>query len=85
MYLPIDPFVAVASSVAAVAIILYIREYFLRKKGFQLIQPPYMLKREVLEGAITLDAFEDAIYKIENEDLIIRKFSHLYKEASSLI
>ncbi len=35
MYLPIDPFVAVASSVAAVAIILYIREYFLRKKGFQ--------------------------------------------------
>ncbi len=44
---------------------------FLQKKGFELIQPPYMLKREVLEGAITFDVFEDAIYKIENEDLYL--------------
>lgn len=44
---------------------------FLSKKGFTLIQPPYMLKREVLEGATTLDTFEDAIYKIEGEDLYL--------------
>lgn len=44
---------------------------FLFKKGFQLIQPPYMLKKEVLEGATTLDTFEDAIYKIEGEDLYL--------------
>ncbi len=44
---------------------------FLSKKGFQLIQPPYMLKRAALEGAITLDVFEDAIYKIEGEDLYL--------------
>ena len=44
---------------------------FLQEKGFELIQPPYMLKKEILEGAITFDVFEDAIYKIENEDLYL--------------
>src|SRR3972149_4190112 len=44
---------------------------FLSKKGFELIQPPYMLNRKALEGAITLDVFEDAIYKIEGEDLYL--------------
>lgn len=44
---------------------------FLSKKGFELIQPPYMLKKGALEGAITLDVFEDAIYKIEAEDLYL--------------
>jgi len=44
---------------------------FLRKKKFSLIQPPYMLNKKALEGAITLDVFEDAIYKIENEDLYL--------------
>ncbi len=44
---------------------------FLIKKGFIPIQTPYMLNRKALEGAITLDAFEEAIYKIENEDLYL--------------
>ena len=44
---------------------------FLSKKGLQPIQTPYMLNRKALEGAITLDAFEEAIYKIENEDLYL--------------
>ena len=44
---------------------------FLSKKGLELIQPPYMLKRAALEGATTLDVFEDAIYKIESEDLYL--------------
>jgi len=30
-----------------------------------------MLKRAALEGATTLDVFEDAIYKIESEDLYL--------------
>jgi len=44
---------------------------FLSKKGFTPIQTPYMLNRKALEGAITLDAFEEAIYKIEGEDLYL--------------
>ena len=44
---------------------------FLSKKGFIPIQTPYMLNRKALEGAITLDAFEEAIYKIEGEDLYL--------------
>ncbi|HZW58097.1 MAG TPA: serine--tRNA ligase [Nitrososphaerales archaeon] len=44
---------------------------FLRKRGFILIQPPYMLKREAISGAVILGDFEDVIYKIENEDLYL--------------
>ncbi|MEK6757855.1 MAG: serine--tRNA ligase [Nanoarchaeota archaeon] len=52
------------------AIIIFALD-FLQKKNFELIQPPYMLKKEAMEGAITFDAFEEAIYKIENEDLYL--------------
>lgn len=44
---------------------------FLTKKGFSLMQPPYMLRKEILETALTMDAFQDAIYKIEGEDLYL--------------
>ncbi len=44
---------------------------FLIKRGFQPIQPPYMLRKKILEGALTLDAFKDAIYKIDGEDLYL--------------
>jgi len=44
---------------------------FLREKKFTLIQPPYMLRRDALEGAVTLGAFEEMIYKIEGEDLYL--------------
>jgi len=44
---------------------------FLSKKKFELLQPPYMLKKDALEGATTFDVFEDAIYKIEGEDLYL--------------
>lgn len=43
----------------------------LSKRGFTLIQPPYMLRKSALQGAVTLDAFEDMIYKIEGEDLYL--------------
>ena len=44
---------------------------FLRSKGFILIQPPYMLKREAIGGAIIFSDFEDVIYKIQDEDLYL--------------
>ncbi len=44
---------------------------FLKKKGFTLMQPPFMLRKSVLEGAIPLGAFEEMIYKIEGEDLYL--------------
>jgi seryl-tRNA synthetase len=43
----------------------------LKKKGFTLMQPPYMLHRDVLSGAIPLSAFEEMIYKIQDEDLYL--------------
>ncbi|HSA73414.1 MAG TPA: serine--tRNA ligase [Nitrososphaeraceae archaeon] len=42
---------------------------FLVENGYQLFQPPYMLKNDAIKGSIILDDFEDVIYKIENEDL----------------
>ena len=42
---------------------------FLAKKEYSLVQPPYMINRESMEGAVIADDFEEVIYKIENEDL----------------
>ncbi len=41
------------------------------KRGYTLLQPPYMLRRAILESAVDLSAFEEAIYKVENEDLYL--------------
>ena len=42
---------------------------FLAKKEYSLIQPPYMINQESMEGAVIADDFEEVIYKIEDEDL----------------
>ncbi|HEX5920918.1 MAG TPA: serine--tRNA ligase [Nitrososphaeraceae archaeon] len=42
---------------------------FLEGYGYQLMQPPFMLKKDAIKGSIIMDDFEDVIYKIENEDL----------------
>ncbi|WP_371504095.1 serine--tRNA ligase [Nitrosopumilus adriaticus] len=42
---------------------------FLAKKEYSLIQPPYMINRESMEGAVIADDFEEVIYKVEEEDL----------------
>jgi len=42
---------------------------FLTTKDYSLIQPPYMINHQSMEGAVIADDFEDVIYKIENEDL----------------
>jgi len=44
---------------------------FLAKKEYSLIQPPYMINRESMEGAVIADDFEEVIYKIEDEDLYL--------------
>ncbi len=43
----------------------------LMKKGYTLIQTPYMLNRSALEGGVNLSEFEETLYKIENEDLYL--------------
>ena len=52
------------------AVISYALDY-LRQRDFILIQPPYMLKRDAIAGAVILGDFEEVIYKIENEDLYL--------------
>ena len=42
---------------------------FLQKKGYVLLQPPYMIRKEALEGAAILEDLDQVIYKIDSEDL----------------
>ena len=44
---------------------------FLNKKNYSLIQPPYMIKKESMEGAVISEDFEEVIYKIQDEDLYL--------------
>jgi len=44
---------------------------FLVKKGYLPIQPPYMLNKESMGGAVSLEDFEESIYKIQDEDLYL--------------
>ena len=44
---------------------------FLAEKNYSLIQPPYLIKRKSMEGAIIAEDFEDVIYKIQDEDLYL--------------
>jgi seryl-tRNA synthetase len=42
---------------------------FLSERSYTLIQPPYMIRKEPMAGAVILNDFHDVIYKIEEEDL----------------
>ncbi|RLJ10286.1 MAG: serine--tRNA ligase [Candidatus Aenigmatarchaeota archaeon] len=44
---------------------------FLVKKGYTLIEPPFMIKRKPYEGVTDLSDFENVMYKIEGEDLYL--------------
>lgn len=44
---------------------------FLHDKGYTLLQPPYMIRKNSMEGAVILGDFKDVIYKIEDEDLFM--------------
>ncbi len=43
----------------------------LTSKGYTLVEPPYLMKREPYEGVTSLGDFADVLYKIENEDLYL--------------
>jgi seryl-tRNA synthetase len=42
---------------------------YLQDQGYVPVQPPYMIRREPMEGAVVLEDFEHVIYKIHGEDL----------------
>jgi len=44
---------------------------YLIKEGYTVVQPPFMIRRDAMEGAVILSDFEETIYKIENEDLYL--------------
>lgn len=44
---------------------------FLDEKNYKLIQPPYMINKKSMEGAIIAEDFENVIYKIQDEDLYL--------------
>lgn len=43
----------------------------LTKKGFTLLEPPFMLNKAAYSGVTSLEDFEDALYKIEDKDLYL--------------
>jgi seryl-tRNA synthetase len=42
---------------------------YLSGRGYTLVQPPYMIRKGAMEGAVILGDFEQVIYKLEDEDL----------------
>ena len=42
---------------------------FLSEHGYTPVQPPYMIRKEPMSGAVILADFQDVIYKVEGEDL----------------
>ena len=44
---------------------------FLVEQGYELFQPPYMIKGEAMRGAIIADDFEKDIYKIQDQDMFL--------------
>jgi seryl-tRNA synthetase len=50
------------------ALIIYALN-FLEENGYNLIQPPFMLKLDAIKGAVILSDLQDVIYKIDQEDM----------------
>ena len=44
---------------------------FLSQKSYNLVQPPFMINRNSMEGAIIAEDFENVIYKVEGDDLFL--------------
>ena len=44
---------------------------FLVEKNYSLVQPPYLIKRKSMEGAVIAEDFEDVIYKVQDDDLYL--------------
>ncbi len=44
---------------------------FMTRRGYKLVEPPFMLRRKAYMGATDLEFFEQQLYKIEAEDLFM--------------
>lgn len=44
---------------------------FLMKRGFLVVEPPFMMHKKAYMGATDLETFEDQLYKAEGEDLYL--------------
>jgi seryl-tRNA synthetase len=44
---------------------------FAAARGYALVQPPYMINRAAMEGAVIAEDFEDVIYRVANRDLYL--------------
>ncbi len=52
----------------SVAMINFARDYMI-KKGFEYVEPPLMIRKEVVDGVMSFGEIEAMMYKIEGEDL----------------
>ena len=52
------------------ALIAFALDY-INKKGYAMLQPPYLMNRKPMSGAVILSDFEEVIYKIEDQDLYL--------------
>ena len=53
---------------------LAIMEYaidFMTRRGYRLVEPPFLLRREAYMGATDLEFFEQQLYKVEGEDFFM--------------
>jgi seryl-tRNA synthetase len=44
---------------------------FMMKRGYQIIEPPFMMRKKPYLGVTDLESFRDQLYKIEKEDLYL--------------
>ncbi|MGM5484888.1 MAG: serine--tRNA ligase [Nanobdellota archaeon] len=42
---------------------------FLTKRGYEFIEPPLMIKRDIIDGVIDYETFKEMVYNVEEEDL----------------
>lgn len=52
------------------AVLNFARDYML-KQGFELVFPPYMIRKKVVEGVMSFEEMDNMMYKIEDEDLYL--------------
>ncbi len=70
-YFEFDDIALLDLAIVNFAVNLFIKELRRRNLNYKVVIPPYLVRREVEEGATTLDAFDEAIYKVEGEDLYL--------------
>lgn len=52
------------------ALINYARDFMI-KNGFEYVEPPLMIRKEIVDGVVSFEDLENMIYKVEGEDLYL--------------